>query len=30
MKGEIVDPLGNFSDLAKGKVKFVGDPKKEY
>jgi poly(A) polymerase len=28
MKGEIVDPLGNFSDLAKGKVKFVGDPKK--
>ena len=28
MKGEILDPLGNFSDLVNGKVRFVGQPKK--
>ena len=29
MKGEILDPLGNFSDLVNGKVRFVGQPKKK-
>ncbi|MFL2801276.1 MAG: CCA tRNA nucleotidyltransferase [Paracoccaceae bacterium] len=28
MKGEVIDPLDNFSDLKNGKVKFVGDAKK--
>ena len=28
MKGEVIDPLDNFSDLRNGKVKFVGDAKK--
>ncbi len=28
MKGEVIDPLGNFSDLESGKVKFVGDAQK--